>query len=92
MAHSGTCRAPLAVARSLSGMTGMLPLTRSSTPDLFNGGDCDYVEATSPEGVIACCYVATGTPAHAAVEEDGIVVIRAADGALLAEAHPRRPS
>lgn len=54
----------------------------------FKWGDTDYLEATNPGGVTAKCYVPAGTPAFAAVEEGRIVVIRAEDGTLLAEAHP----
>ena len=50
--------------------------------------DKEYLEATSPDGVTARCYVSPGTSAHSTVEEGGIVVIRADDGTLLAEAHP----
>jgi hypothetical protein len=53
--------------------------------------DKEFLEATSPEGVMACCYVDPGTPAFATIEEGRIVVIRAEDDdqTLLAEAHPK---
>ena len=66
-------------------MANLIALTRHP----WNGQD--YLEAKAG-GVTACCYVPPGTAAFAAVEEDGIVVIRAEDEGqtLLAEAHPKR--
>jgi hypothetical protein len=67
-------------------MTNRLDLRRSPWQDK------EFLEATSSEGVTACCYVEPGTPAFAAIEEGHIVVIRAEDddNTLLAEAHPKR--